>query len=120
MTGVIVIIYLAVVVFEIAALWKVFTKAGEPGWQAIIPIWNTIVLLKIIGRPAWWFILLLIPIVNIVIAIIMVVDLAKVFGKTGAFAVGLFLLSFIFVPILGYGDARYAGPANRPQVGYAA
>ena len=110
MGAVIVLVYLVVVIFEIAALWKVFAKAREPGWAAIIPIYNTIILLKICGRPWWWFILLLIPIVNIVMLILVLIDLSKTFGKSGAFAVGLFFLGFIFIPILGFGSASYQGP----------
>jgi hypothetical protein len=107
------VLYVVVLVFEIAALWKVFTKADEPGWWAIIPIANIIILLKIVGRPWWWIILWIIPIVNIVIAIIVVIDWAKSYGKSGGFAVGLFFLGFIFVPILGFGSATYVGPAGK-------
>ena len=95
----------------IASLWKVFTKAGEPGWAAIIPIYNTIVMLKIVGRPLWWLVLMLIPLVSLVIGIIVCIDLAKSFGKGAGFGIGIILLGFIFVPILAFGDARYVGPA---------
>jgi hypothetical protein len=105
------LIYLAVVVFLIAALWKVFTKAGKPGWAAIIPIYNVIVLLEIVGRPWWWFLLMFIPVVNFVIGIIVMIDLAKSFGKGVGFGIGLLLLGFIFIPILGFGSAQYVGPA---------
>jgi uncharacterized protein DUF5684 len=96
----------------IVAMWKVFTKAGKPGWAAIIPFYNLYVLLKIAGRPGWWLILFLIPLVNIVIAFVLYVDVAKSFGKGAAF--GIFLLgffSFIGYPILGFGSAAYQGPA---------
>ena len=109
--AVILVIYLAIIVFFVAAYWKIFTKAGEAGWQAIIPIWNIIVLLRIIGRPWWWILLFLIPLVGIVIAIIVAIDLAKSFGKGGGFAVGLILLGIVFYPILGFGSATYVGPA---------
>jgi len=102
---ILVICWLAITILVIAAMWKVFEKAGEPGWAAIIPIYNWFVLLKIAGRPAWWFILLLIlfPIIWIIISI----DVAKRFGKGAGFGIGLALLGFIFYPILGFGDARY-------------
>ncbi|NLH49194.1 MAG: signal peptidase I [Myxococcales bacterium] len=103
------IVYLAVVVFIIAGCWKVFTKAGKPGWACLIPIYNIIVLLEIVGKPVWWFILLLIPIVNFIIAIILNLALAKAFGKGGGFAAGLIFLPFIFIPILGFGSAQYQG-----------
>jgi hypothetical protein len=108
--------YLALVVFIIASLWKVFTKAGQPGWAAIIPIYNAYVLLQIAGRPGWWLLLYFIPVVNFVIAIIVSIDVAKAFGKGGGFGVGLALLSFIFYPILAFGDATYARPASAPPV----
>jgi hypothetical protein len=102
---------LAFAVLFIAAFWKIFTKAGQPGWAAIIPIYNYYVLLKVVGRPGWWLILYLIPIVNLIIFIVVALDLAKSFGKSGGFAVGLVLLPFIFFPILGFGSAAYVGPA---------
>lgn len=101
------IICLAVIVFYIATMWKIFEKAGKPGWASIIPIYNTIVLLQISGKPGWWVLLYLIPVVNIVIAIIATLGLAHNFGKGTGFAIGLMLLGFIFLPILAWGDAEY-------------
>jgi len=92
----------------IASMWKIFTKAGKPGWAAIIPIYNLIVLLEIAGKPLWWFILMLIPFVNIVVFIMVLVSIARNFGKGVGFAIGMLLLPFIFYPMLGFGDARYA------------
>jgi hypothetical protein len=107
----IMIVYLLFVVLMIVAMWKVFTKAGKPGWASIVPIYNIIVLLEIIGRPVWWIVLFLIPIVNIGAAIMASIDLAKSFGKSTGFAVGLILLGPIFLLMLGFGSARYQGPA---------
>ena len=109
--GVGVVIYVAVIVFEIAALWHVFVKGGRPGWAAIIPFYNYYVLLKVVGRPGWWLILYFIPIVNIVVWLIVAIDLAKSFAKGTGYGVGVFFLAFVFVPILGFGSARYVGPA---------
>lgn len=109
--GAIVIIYLAIIVFFIYCMWKIFEKAGKPGWAAIVPIYNIIVLLEIIGKPWWWLLLMLIPIVNFVIAIIVMVQLAKVFGQGVGFAIGLILLGFIFIPILALGSSTYTAPA---------
>lgn len=106
----VVILILAFVV--IAGLWKTFEKAGKPGWAAIIPIYNIIVMLEIAGKPVWWIILFLIPCVNLVVAIIFYIDFAKAFGKGALFAIGLWLLSPIFFPILGFGDAKYIGPQS--------
>jgi hypothetical protein len=116
---ILVIIYIAIIVLEIAALWKLFVKAGQPGWAAIIPIYNLYVLLKVIGRPPWWLALFLVGVIVpfvgwillVVIGIIVAIDLAKSFAKSSGFAVGLFFLNFIFVPILGFGESRYVGPA---------
>ena len=104
-----VLIELIIAIVVVVAVWKIFTKAGKPGWASIIPIYNWIVMLQVIGRPWWWIILMLIPIVNIVIHIMVMLELAKVFGKGTGFAIGLILLPFIFLPILGFGDAQYQG-----------
>jgi uncharacterized membrane protein YhaH (DUF805 family) len=102
---------LAILVFLIAAMWKVFTKAGKAGWLVLIPIVNIYQLLKIAGRPGWWLILFLIPLVNLIISILVSMDLAKSFGKGAGFGLGLAFLSPIFYPILGFGSATYKGPA---------
>ena len=105
------ICWLAFAILMIAACWKIFSKAGQPGWAAIIPIYNWYILCKIVGRPGWWVILLLIPFVNFIIGIILCIDLAKSFGKGVGFGIGLILLGIIFFPILGFGSAQYQGPA---------
>lgn len=104
------IIGLVVVIALIAAVWKVFSKAGEPGWAALVPFYNLYVLLKISGKPAWWLILFLIPFVNFIIAILAYIGLANNFGKGAGFGLGLVFLPFIFFPILGFGSAQYQGP----------
>jgi uncharacterized membrane protein YoaK (UPF0700 family) len=101
------VLYAAVLLLLVAGMWKVFTKAGEPGWAAIVPIYNFIVLLKIAGKPAWWILLMLIPVVNFVVLIIMDIAIARNFGKGGGFAAGLILLAPVFFPILGFGSAKY-------------
>ena len=104
--AIVMIIWLAIVVV-IAGLWQTFSKAGKPGWGAIIPIYNVVLLLEIAGRPIWWIILFLIPFVNFVVAIVVAIDVAKNFGKGVGFGLGLAFLGFIFYPILGFGSARY-------------
>jgi len=99
------IFWLAFMILMIAACWKIFTKAGQPGWASIIPIYNWYILCKIVGRPGWWVILLLIPFVNFIVGIILCIDLAKSFGKGVGFGIGLILLGVIFFPILGFGSA---------------
>jgi hypothetical protein len=106
------VVWLALAVLMIAALWKIFDKAGEPGWAAIIPVYNLYILLKIAGRPGWWILLFFIPFVNFIISIIVSIDVAKRFGKGTGFALGLVFLPFIFYPMLAWGDASYtAAPA---------
>jgi hypothetical protein len=105
------LLYLAFLALMIASLWTIFTKAGEPGWAAIIPIYNIIVLLKIVGRPIWWLVLMLIPFVNFIIGILVMIDLAKSFGQGAGFGVGMVFLPFIFAPMLAFGDSRYSGPS---------
>lgn len=104
------LIWLPLIVLFIACFWSIFTKAGEPGWACLIPIYNAIVILKIAGKPAWWFLLYLIPLVNVVIAVIVKLEIAKRFGKGTGFAVGMIFLPFIFYPILAWGSARYTPP----------
>lgn len=107
---------LVIGIILIIAMWRVFTKAGRHGWAAIIPFYGTYTLLKVAGRPGWWLILFFIPIVNLIITIIVSLDVAKAFGKGGAFGFfGLFLFSFIGYPILGFGQARYLGPPPNGQ-----
>jgi len=122
--AVVIVVYLAVIVIEIAALWQIFEKAGQPGWAAIIPIYNAYVLLKIVGRPVWWLLLFFIPLVNVIFEIIVANDLSKSFGRGVGFTVGLVLLGPIFIPVLGFGSARYGGAAalqrysGGPPMGY--
>jgi uncharacterized membrane protein YhaH (DUF805 family) len=104
------IFWLAFTILMIAACWKIYTKAGQPGWAAIIPIYNLYIWCKIVGRPWWWILLMLIPFVNFIIGIILCIDLAKSFGKGVGFGLGLVFLGIIFFPILGFGSAQYQGP----------
>ncbi len=102
---------LVVGLIGLVAMWKVFTKAGKPGWAVLIPVYNLVVLLEIVGRPIWWIILMFIPLVNFVIMFILAFDLAKSFGKGAGFALGLIFLNLIFFLIMGFGSAQYVGPA---------
>lgn len=103
------IIELAIMVAVIAGIWKVFVKAGQPGWAAIVPFYNIYVITQIAGRPAWWIVLFFIPIVSLIAAVILMIDVAKAFGKGTGFGIGLALLGIVFFPILGFGDATYQG-----------
>lgn len=108
--GVFAIVMLAVAVVFIIGMWKVFEKAGQPGWASLIPIYNTYILIKIAGRPGWWLLLMLIPLVNIVIFLLLSIDIAKAFGQSPVFGVVLlFLLCGIGYLVLGFGNYSYVG-----------
>lgn len=98
-------------VVVIAGMWKVFTKAGQPGWAAIIPIYNLYIITQIVGRPVWWVVLFFVPFVNFIALIITMNDLSKSYGQGMGFTIGLILLSPIFIPILGFGPSTYVGPS---------
>lgn len=127
-SGVLVLFWLALVVVAIVGLWKVFTKAGKPGWAAIIPLYNTWVLAEIAGRPGWFGLVAVlinfIPIVGWIVSLVMLVliamDVAVKFGKSKAFGIiGLFLFSIIGFLILGFGKDKYDAsiPTDTPQFG---
>ena len=101
------LLYVLVFILAIVSMWVIFTKAKKPGWASIIPIYNTIVLLDIVGKPWWWFLLMLIPVVNIVILIIVIHRLSLSFGQGVGFTIGLILLGFIFLPVLAFGNYNY-------------
>ncbi|MGO9232447.1 MAG: DUF5684 domain-containing protein [Bryobacteraceae bacterium] len=110
-SALIMIVMLAIAVVCIIGLWKFYTKAGQPGWACLVPFYNLYILLKIAGKPGWWLVLWLIPLVNIVIAIIVSIAVAKAFEKSALFGViMLCVLGGIGYLILGFGDARYVGP----------
>jgi hypothetical protein len=107
------LIGLALLVFLIVSMWKVFEKAGKPGWAAIIPIYNLVVMFRIVGMSPWLILLAFIPFVGsfvyFIVTIFVNVRLARAFGKGNGFAVGLILLSIVFIPILAFGKAQFVG-----------
>lgn len=109
---------LVIISLILAALWRVFEKTGRPGWAAIVPIYNAFILLEIVGKPLWWIVLFFIPVINLVAFLLVCIDLAKRFGKSLAFGFGLTFLSFVFFPILGFGEAQYQGdvPYIHPDI----
>lgn len=96
-------------IISIVAMWKIFEKAGEPGWAAIVPFYNAYTLVKIALGNGWLFLLAIVPLVNFFFAIWLMVKLAAAFGKSVGFAIGLIVLGPIFLLILGFGDAKYQG-----------
>jgi len=106
-----ILIWLAVTVLMVASLWKIFVKAGKPGWAAIVPIYNLIILLEIAGKPLWWFLLMLVPIVNFFVALVVILSVARKFGKSTGYGLGMFFLAPIFMPMLAFGDSTYNASA---------
>ena len=108
-------ILFAVWIISIAGLWKMFVKAGKPGWAAIIPIYNTIVMLEITGKPMWWLVMILIvPIANIIFAIKLLHAFSKSFGQDVGTTLLFIFLPFIGFPMVGFGSAKYLGPVGAP------
>ena len=104
------LIVFLIIILMIASMWKIFEKAGQEGWKAIIPFYNVWVLAEIVGKPGWFGLLMIIPYVGVIISFYIYYLLAKSFGKDVLFALGLVFLPFIFFPILAFGDAKYIGP----------
>jgi hypothetical protein len=105
--GAYLVVVLAIAVLMIASMWKLFSKAGKPGWACLVPIYNYVVWLEVIKKPIWWIILLMIPIVNFIIIIIMFIEMAKAYGKSAGFGVGMLFLPYVFFPMLAFGDSKY-------------
>lgn len=99
---------LLVWLLTVAGFWAVFAKAGQPGWAAIIPIYNLYILFKIAGKPVWWLLLLLVPVVNLIVLFVVTTTVAARFGKGLLFGLGMLILPFVFYPMLGFGSSTYS------------
>lgn len=109
---IVMIIYAAVIIAAIVAWYKIFTKAGKPGWAAIVPIYNYYVMTEIAGRPMSWFIMiLLVPCVNVVLLIIVMMDIFKAFGKPGWAAI-VPIYNIVVMFQMAFGDATYSAPKH--------
>ncbi len=106
---------LVAVLLEAVMFWKIFEKAGRPGWASIVPLWNVIVLLQVVREPLWRIILLFIPVVNIIYYLYLCYAMARAFDKEILFAVGIAVLPVILLPVLGFGPARYVAGQTMPQ-----
>ena len=106
------VLWLAIVVLVVAGWWKMFAKAGQPGWGSLIPIYNLYLLIKIAGRPGWYLLLFLIPLVNFILGIVIALDVARNFGKGIGFLLGMLFFPYVFYPILGFGSAQYRPVAH--------
>jgi len=106
------VIILAVLVVSLVGLWKIFVKAGKPGWGAVVPFYNTYCLFEMSFGTGWLFLLGFIPCVGQIMMIIMWIKLAQAFGKGAGFGIGILFLPVIFLPMLGFGDAQFIGSAK--------
>lgn len=111
-----IILLIALAVFMIICMWKVFEKANQPGWACIVPVYNNMVMAEIGGKKQTWGLLTLIPYAGIIWAIWIQNRLAKSFGKNEGFTVGLIFLPMIFWPILAFGDATHQAAAKPESV----
>lgn len=110
--GAYLIFVLAIAVVMLVSMWKIFSKAGQPGWAILVPIYNMITLLKVVRKPVWWILLMLIPFVNFIIIILVYLELAKVFGKDTGFGLGIVFLPIIFLPMLAFSNSEYQQVEN--------
>lgn len=108
------IVLIATLFLTIAAMWRLFAKAGEAGWKSIVPIYGAVVLLRLVGRPWWWLLILLVPFVNLIFSAMLCFDLAKAFGKGKGSGLGILLLGPIFIMWLAFGDAQYVRAPKSP------
>jgi hypothetical protein len=109
--GLFIAIYLLVLVVFIAAAWKTFVKAGQAGWKVLIPIYDAIITLRIVGLSGWYFFLYLVPVVGFLFAIYVAYKLSKAFG----YGIGMTILQFLLIGalIIGFGKAKYLGPDGK-------
>lgn len=107
------LIMLPLVVFMAFVMWRLFTKAGKPGWASLIPIYNTIVMLEIVGKPWWWIFMFMIPFVNWIFIIMFYYEFAKSYGQDVGFTILLLILPYIGFPIMAFSsNIRYVGPGG--------
>lgn len=109
-------VFWLLILMTFEGIYKIYHRAGKPGWAAFVPVYNLVVKLEIVKKPVWWIILLLIPFVNIIFAIWITNLLAKRFGKDEGYTLGLILLPFVFFPLLGFGRDPYLGGSD--DLGY--
>ena len=102
------IICFVIVIFEIAAIWRLYEKADQAGWAAFVPIYDLYILLEIADKPGWWLLLFFIPGVSFVVNCLVFIAIAQNFNKGIGFGLGLIFLPFIFIPIIAFGDAQYS------------
>jgi hypothetical protein len=107
-------VFLVIGIVCLIGMWKVFDKAGQPGWAVLIPIYNIIVLLRVAGLPWYWVftpLVAIIPILGLIAYLAWIVwvhhRISTRFGQGIGFTIGLTFLGPIFWLILGFGSAKY-------------
>jgi len=103
------VLSIAILVVMVVSYWKIYVKAGKPGWAAIVPIYNIIILLEIVKKPVWWVILFFIPCANIVALVLVALEFVKVFGKPSWHAALMILVGIVYLPYIAFSDAKYVG-----------
>jgi hypothetical protein len=103
------IFYIAILALMVVSMWKIYAKAGKPGWATLVPFYNILVLLEIVNKPWWWMLLMFIPYVGLIWGIWSINLLVKRFGKDEGFTVGCIFLPFVFFPILAFGNHQFQG-----------
>jgi len=106
---VLIVLWVIVAVVLVIANWKIFTKAGKPGWAILVPVYNIVVMIQIIDKPMWWIVMLFIPIANIVFMIKILYNLVLKFGQPGWHVVLALFVGVIYYPYLAFSKASYQG-----------
>jgi len=113
------LIYLVLIILIATGIWRMFEKAGKPGWAALVPLYREWNMVQMTGKSLWWFFLLFVPLVNFVIIVRLYIEVARAFGKRGSYALMMVFFPFVAFPTLGFGAARYKDPnAPEPQISY--
>ena len=112
------LIVLGLGILVVTGAWKIFEKANQPGWGALIPIYNMILALRVAGKPGWWVILMFVPLVSFVIWILVAAGIARNFGKGVGYTLGLIFVPVAFIPLLGFGNAEYSPTGLEVVRGY--
>lgn len=104
---------LVIGIVMVISLWKIFEKAGKPGWACLVPIYNNMVMAEIGGKESWFGLLPMIPYIGVIWSIWIQNRLSKSFGKEIGFTLGMIFLPLIFFPILAFGSAEYVGHPDK-------
>ncbi len=110
MAFIMILLYLGLIVLMVASMWKLYEMAGKPGWASIVPFYNIIVQLEIVGKPWWWLLLMILTPVGFIWGIWSFNLFIKSFGKTEGYTIACILLPIIFIPMLAFSkDTQFVG-----------